>query len=548
MRYLLSTISILFLTCSAAAQPKQPFIFRDVGDEAGLFPHIGGIRGHGAAWGDIDGSGYPALFVNAFHDAGSKAAMLFRNTKGKFTLEPQEHVRTSGMGSGALFVDLTNNGKLDLYSSNCAMENKNPVRKIPSSLFRNDGDGKFTDVSKDSGAILPLYAGRGLSALDVDGDGLLDLLTCERYYGAVKHGPVLFRNLGKHQFANVSKETGLPPLFSGLGTAVADLNGDGWPDFILTDGDGSHRLYLNDGKGKFAEAPGSREVLQWKGLGKEDTPAGVCIGDVNNDGLPDIIIGHHTKTPWKTPVPIRLYLNKGVKAGVPKFEDVTEAAGLIALTMKAPHVEVHDFDNDGKPDILVSIVKFKDGQPHPIIFKNLGNKNGIPQFRADAWGINEFPTKENLAVKGTGPFFDKIVKDKQIIYMAPGPTADFDRDGRIDIFLPNWWIESRSLLLRNETPAGNWLMVNVVGSDGVNRMGVGSKIRVFPAGKLGDASALLGYREIAIGYGYCSGQEAIAHFGLGNEKRVDVEVTLPHGKGVVTRKNVEVNQRVSVSR
>ncbi len=548
MRYLLSTISILFLTCSAAAQTKQPFVFRDVGDEAGLFPHVGGIRGHGAAWGDIDGSGYPALFVNAFHDAGSKPAMLFRNNKGKFTLDPQEHVRTSGMGSGALFVDLTNNGKLDLYSSNCAMESKAPVRKIPSSLFRNDGDGKFTDVSKDSGTILPLYAGRGLSALDADGDGLLDLLLVERYYGAVKHGPALLRNLGKHKFENVSKDVGVPPLFSSLSVAVSDLNGDGWPDFVLTDGDGNHRLYLNDGKGKFAEAPGSREVLQWKGMGKDDTPAGVCIGDVNNDGLPDIIIGHHTKTPWKTPVPIRLYLNKGVKAGVPKFEDVTEAAGLIALTMKAPHVEVHDFDNDGKPDILLSIVKFKDGQPYPIIFKNLGNKDGIPQFRADAWGLNEFPTKENLAVKGTGAFFDKIVKDKQIIYMAPGPTGDFDRDGRIDIFLPNWWIESRSLLLRNETPAGNWLMVNVVGSDGVNRMGVGSKIRVYPAGKLGDASALLGYREIAIGYGYCSGQEAIAHFGLGSEKRVDVEVTLPHGKGVVSRKNIEVNQRLSVGR
>ncbi len=548
MRYLSALFLFLTATSFVQAQTKQPFVFRDVGDETGLFPHVGGIRGHGAAWGDIDGSGYPALFVNAFHDAGSKAAMLFRNNKGKFTLDSQEHVRTSGMGSGALFVDLTNNGRLDLYSSNCALENKNPVRKIPSTLLRNDGDGKFTDVTKDSGTTLPLYAGRGLAALDANGDGLLDLLLCERYYGAVKHGPVLFKNLGKHKFENVSKDTGVPALFSGLGIAVSDLNGDGWPDFVLTEGDGNHRLYLNDGKGKFAEAPGSREVLQWKGLGKEDTPAGVCIGDVNNDGLPDIIIGHHTKTPWKTPVPVRLYLNKGVKDGIPKFEDVTDASGLIALTMKAPHVEIHDFDNDGKPDIFVSIVKFKDGQPYPIIFKNLGNKDGIPQFRSDAWGINEFPTKDNLAVKGTGAFFDKIIKDKQIIYMAPGPTADYDRDGRIDIFLPNWWIESRSLLLRNETPAGNWLMVNVVGSDGVNRMGVGSKIRVYPAGKLGDASALLGYREIAIGYGYCSGQEAIAHFGLGNQKQVDVEVTLPHGKGVITRKNVEVNQRLSVTR
>jgi hypothetical protein len=525
---------------------KPVFVFRDAGDDAGLFPHLGGIRGHGAAWGDIDGSGYPALFVNSFHDNGSKAAMFFRNNKGKFTLDAQEHLRTSGAGSGGLFVDLTNNGRLDLYVSNCAIENKMELRRIPSVLFRNDGGGKFTDVSKDSGAILQLYAGRGLAALDADGDGLLDLILCERYYDAVKYGPTLLHNQGNFKFKALSKDAGLPDRLSGLGVAVADVNNDGWPDIFLTEGDGNHRLLLNDGKGKFADAPGSREVFQWKGLGKDDTPAGVCIGDVNRDGLPDIVIGHHTKTPWKTPTAVRLYLNKGIKNGVPSFEDVTEAAGLIPLSMKAPHVEIQDFDNDGWPDIYVSIVKFAGDQPHPIIFKNLGSAGGVPKFRADAWSVNDWPSKEQLAVKGTGPFFDKILKDRQIIYMAPGPSADFDRDGRIDLLLPNWWTESRSLLLRNETPGGNWLDVRVEGTKNVNRMGIGSKVRVYPAGKLGDASALLGYREIAIGYGYCSGQEAIAHFGLGETKRVDIEVTLPHGRCSFTQRDVAANQRVTL--
>src|SRR5438128_1958516 len=100
---------------------QSSFVFRDAGDDAGLFPHLAGIRGHGAAWGDVDGSGYPALFVNSFHDNGSKAALFFRNDKGKFQLDAQEHLRTSGAGSGALFVDLTNSGRLDLYVSNCAI-------------------------------------------------------------------------------------------------------------------------------------------------------------------------------------------------------------------------------------------------------------------------------------------------------------------------------------------------------------------------------------------------------------------------------------------
>jgi len=525
-----------------------PFVFRDVGDEAGAFPHVAGIRGHGVAWGDIDGDGWPELFVSSFHDAGSKPAMLLRNNKGKFRLDDQVHVRTSGMGSGALFVDLTNNGRLDLYASTCAMNNKNPTRALPSRLFRNEGGGKFTDVSKDSGAILPLYAGRGLAALDADGDGLLDLATCERYYGPVKYGPMLFRNLGKHRFDNVSKEAGMPAGLSGLGIAAGDVNNDGWPDLFFTEGDGNHRLYLNDGKGKFSEAPGSREVFQWKGLGKEDTPAGVCIADVNRDGLPDIVIGHHFKSPWTTPAGIRLYLNRGVKDGVPTFEDVTAAAGLTALPMKPPHVEIQDFDNDGWPDIYVSVVVFKDGKPCPVIYKNLGVRDGIPRFREDALAQIDFPTAEDKAVKRSGPFFDKLLKEKKIIYMAAGPSADFDRDGKLDLFLANWWIVARSLLLRNESPGGNWLDVRVEGKDGVNRMGIGSRVNLYVPGKLGDAASLLGSREIAIGYGYCSGQEAIAHFGLGKQDAVDIEVVLPHGKGTLVRKNAKANQRLTMSR
>src|SRR5204863_134205 len=178
-------------------------------------------------------------------------------------------------------------------------------------------------------------------------------------------------------------------------------------------------------------------------------------------------------------------------------------------------------------------------------YRNLGVKDGIPRFREDAWAVNDFPTSTDKATKGSGPLFDKILKEKKIIYMAAGPTADFDRDGKLDIVLTNWWIESPSLLLRNETPGGNWLDVWVEGKSGVNRMGIGSRVNVYTAGKLGDASALLGSREIAIGYGYCSGQEAVAHFGLGKEELVDVEVVLPHGKGKWTEKGVKANQRIT---
>jgi len=540
----LATLLVAFAGNGRAAD--YPFVFKDVGESAGLFPALEGIRGHAAAWGDADGDGWPDLFVGTFHNSGSKPGALFWNEKGKFRLDKQPHLRTSGLGSGALFVDLGNTGRLDLYVSHCA-HGKDGVLAAPSQLFRNDGGGKFTDVSKGSGACPPGFEGRGVAALDFDGDGRLDLLACEQYYSPkVKTGPALYRNKGDHTFEQVSEAAGLPVGLGGLGVAAADVNGDGWPDVFLTSGAGEHRLLLNDGKGKFREAPGTREVFRWKLTGAEDAPAGVCIADLNRDGLPDIVIGHHFKSPWTTPAPIRLYLHRGNKDGVPKYEDVTAAAGLAPLAMKAPHVEIQDFDNDGWPDISVSIVKFRDGKPCPVIYRNLGPTDGIPRFRNDAWGVNDFPTAEDKALKRSGPFFEKLLKEKKVIYMAAGPSADFDRDGRRDLFLANWWVESRSLLLRNETPGGHWLAVRVEGKAGVNRMGIGAKVRVYPAGKLGQATALLGEREIAIGYGYCSGQEAVAQFGLGTADKVDVAVVLPHGKGTIVRKGVATDKGLVV--
>ncbi len=530
-----------------APAADYPFAFKDVGESAGVFPAVEGIRGHAVAWGDADGDGWPDLFVGTFHNSGSKPGVLLRNVKGKFTADEQEHLKTSGIGSGALFVDFTNSGRLDLYVSHCA-HGKDGVPAVPSLLFRNDGDGKLTDASANSGACPKGYEGRGLAALDFDGDGLLDLLLCEQYYSPkVKTGALLLRNKGRHQFEPVQAAAGLPVGFGGLGVAAADVNGDGWPDVFLSHGGGEHTLLLNDGKGKFREAAGTADVFRWKLAGPEDTPAGVCVADVNRDGLPDIVVGHHFKSPWTKPAPIRLYLHRGNTAGVPKYEDVTAKAGLAPLSMKAPHVEVQDFDNDGWPDISVSVVKFKGDTPCPVIYKGLGVKDGVPQFRDDAWGVNDFPTAEDVALKRSGPFFEKVLKDKKVMYTAAGPSCDFDRDGKLDFFLANWWVESKSMLLKNETTGGHWLSVRVEGQGGVNRMGVGAKVRVFPAGKLGQAAELLGEREIAIGYGYCSGQEAVAHFGLGNEVSVDVEVVLPHGKGTVTRKAVPADKPLVVT-
>ncbi len=552
----------ILLACASVTQtqpaskdrPKSAFVFRDTAEETGLWPHVAGIAGHGAGWGDVDGDGWPELFVGTFGGApyGSKPHQFFRNVKGKFKLDDQKHLQIIGRASGAVFADFDNDGKLDLYLTHHAIDGKPykiPTFSTPNFLFRNDGNGKFTDVSTGSGVCPADFPARSVALLDFDGDGLLDLLVGECFFQGGKSRSRLFRNLGAFKFQDVTRAVGLPENVTGFGVAAADVNADGWPDIFLAGRFGGNRLFLNDGRGRFRELPASHANFAWQYKDSpEDTPCGVCFGDVNRDGLLDMVIGPHTDRPWYTGgVPARLYLNRGVGADkLPRFEDVTEKVGLKPLPMKAPHVEIQDFDNDGWPDVYVSMVQFAAGKPHPVIFKNLGAKDGLPRFHADALTVNDFPTAADRKEADVTTLFDKMVREKKVIYMANGPTADFDRDGRLDIFLGNWWVNSRSLLLRNETPSGSWLQVAVKGSKGVNRMGIGSQIRIYQPGMLGQAAALLGMREISVGYGYGSGQEAVAHFGLGKVAICDIEVVLPHGKGSLQRKGVKANQRISI--
>jgi enediyne biosynthesis protein E4 len=548
--YSITTLATVCIQQNVEAQSKYPFSFKQAGASTGLWPKVDSIYGHGAGWGDVDGDGWIDLYVGTFNKNGNKPNMLFHNRKGKFNLDPQKSLQISARTTGIVFADLDNDGDLDLYVGSMPDPKENATGN---SLFRNDGKGVFTNISKNNEACPAAFGGRSATVLDYDGDGLLDILAGEDpmpgYNGSKTKSTRLFHNKGNLQFEDVSRAVGLPTGLPGYGVAAADVNNDGWPDFFVAANDGGDILFLNDKHGKFVEAPGSRELFAWKGSGDANMVCGVTFGDVNRDGLLDIVLGPHFKKPWLAPQPLRLFLNKGIKDGQPTFEEVTETAGLQPLPMKAPHVEIQDFDNDGWPDIYTSIVKFKDGVPYPCIARHVGMENGIPKFREDAMAINDFPTQEDkiVASKGsTDKFFEKVLHDKKIIYGAPGPTADYDNDGKLDMFIASWWPETPSMLLHNETPGGNWLQVQVKGTKGVNSMGVGSRLKIYKAGKLGNASALLGCQDISVGYGYASGHAAMAHFGLGKESAVDVEVILPYGKGKLTQKNVKANQRITM--
>jgi hypothetical protein len=552
------SFALLAAFCSdSLLHAAEPFRFRDAGQEAGLFPALENLAGHGVGWGDIDGDGWADLYVGTFGNKpyNSKPNQLLRNNAGKFTLDEQPGLRVVGRSNGAVLVDLDGDGDLDLYTTNHAIEGRgdNDHYRAPNKLFRNDGGGKFTDLSAESGACPEGLACRSVCATDYDGDGLLDLFVGECYFQGGMSRSRLYRNLGGLKFENVSHQVGLPEQLTGFGVAATDVNGDGRPDLLAGGRHHGNKLLVSTADGKFREVPESLTGMAWTyGRDGDDTSCGVCFGDVNRDGLLDVIIGSHFSQPWrheKGGVAVRLYLHQGVKDGLPAFKDVTEAAGLVPLPMKSPHVEVEDFDNDGWPEIYTSIVKFAaDGTPHPFIFKHLGLLEGVPQFRCEALAVNDFPTADDLTLNGTGKFFDKMKADKKIVYTAPGPTCDYNRDGRLDMFLANWWPDKRSLLLANETPGGHWLQISVKGPADVNPQGIGSRVHIYPAGKLGDPSALLLAKEISVGCGYASGQEAIAHIGLGELVACDVEVVLPHGKGKIEQRGVKADQRIVVAK
>jgi enediyne biosynthesis protein E4 len=509
----------------------EPVHFRDVTDAAGLREPLAGFMGHGGAAGDFDNDGRIDLFAGSFSDrrnaeyapaSGPVPNRLMRNLgDGRFALMEGPGGSAFARTSGAVFADLDNDGDLELYIANNAKadagkESAEPQRSAKtqrSELFRNDGGGKFTDISKESGACPErLLTARNVAVLDYDGDGLLDLFVVEDKFTRSPRSTLL-RNLGGLKFKDATREAGLPEDIFGLGSAVADLNEDGRPDFFVGH---SNRLFVSKADNGYREATELAALFRHEPFDGEDWPCGAAFGDLNRDGRLDLVVTAHANRARN-----RVFLNEGPKDGMLRFREITREAGLgDVVPTKCPHVEIEDFDNDGWPDIYLSAAWLEEGHVTPLIFRHDGLRDGLPRF--------------------TPP---RPIKAPMVYYPA-GPSADLNRDGRIDLFLINWFAGNHSRLLQNESASRRWLAVRVTGRK-MNGMGIGAQVRVFRAGALGKSDALLGFREISTGHGYASGQPAAAHFGLGDAVTVDVQVRLPDGR-VIDRAGVPSDQTLTI--
>lgn len=527
---------------AAVAAESWPIRFTDVAESSKVKGLLVGMMGHGGAIGDFDGDGRLDLFAGGFCDrpdaeyapaSGPVPARLLRQREDRtFEIIEQPAVSFHARTSGAVFADLDNDGTLELYVANNARPKagtrggdiQKGAQTRRSSLLRMK-DGKWYDVSETSGACPPaLLSARNIGVFDYDGDGKLDLLIVEDRFvpRGVTPRTTLLRNTSDKsglKFEDVSAKVGLPDGVFGLGCAVADVNEDGKPDFFVAH---SNRLFLSTLGGKFVESPLLVKTFAWQPLDGEDWPCGAAFGDLDRDGDLDLVVSIHSVKARN-----RIYLNEGVKDGVPIFRDVSTEAGLGDIVpVRCPHVEIQDFDNDGWSDIYVSAAwRHEDGRVEPVIYRNTGVKDGTPRF-----------TLPRKLGDGDG---------LRMVYYPAGPTGDINGDGLLDIFLINWFGGDHAHLLRNDSTSKNWLDVRVTGKTKFNRMGIGARVRLFRAGQPHDAANLLGTREISTGFGYASGQPAQAHFGLGDVTRIDVQVMLPGGD-LVVKKDVATNRAVVI--
>jgi len=482
--------------------------------------------GCGLAWYDYDNDGWLDLFLvngwrlEGFPSGEAPHCHLFKNNRdGTFTDVTAgsglEH--KTGWGQACCVGDYDNDGHDDLFVTYYGQ----PV------LYRNHGDGTFTDVTEQAGLIQPGPKKRwntGCTFVDYDRDGHLDLFVANyvdldletaprpqdgpcTYKGMlVACGPpglpggrnILYHNNGNGTFTDVSQKAGMWTAVGtyGLSVAASDLTNDGWPDIYVANDSAPATLYLNQKDGTFRDIA----IEAGAALSAEAKPQagmGVSIGDYNRDGNLDIV-----KTNFAGDTD-SLYTNLGDA----NFEDHTYPSGLgVNTRLLGWGVGFFDMDNDGWLDILMSNghvypevnksnadLRYAE---HKYLYRNL--RNGRFEDVTDEGGPGIL---ENAPARGTA-------------------FGDYNNDGWIDVAvncvnaIPQI-LECEPILRRN------WIKIKLVGVKS-NRSGIGSRITVTATTVPGAPKPLVQMDELRSGGSYFSQNDLRMHFGLEQATKVDL--------------------------
>ncbi len=355
--------------------------FTDVTDQAGV---RGEGYGMGVAVGDYDNDGRPDIYL-----ADVTANILYHNNgDGTFTDVTAKAGVAGGMHKGrkmwtvaAGWFDYNKDGKLDLFLSNyCVWDvNKDPFcpagrglraychprmyEPLPNQIYRNNGDGTFTDVSAEMGLSQHFGKGMGVVFGDYDNDGWIDVFV------ANDNAPnFLFHNLGGKKFEEVALEAGVAfadngKVISGMGAEFKDLDNDGLPDIWHTAIElETFPLFLNRGGGAFRDATASSQIgrysIQMSGWSN-------AAADFDNDGWKDLMAARsnvldnvEVMGARRYPEPNALFRNLGASGGKRlEFADATSEAGP-DFQRAAAHrgLAVGDLDSDGRVDAVVPVL------------------------------------------------------------------------------------------------------------------------------------------------------------------------------------------------
>ncbi len=518
-----------------AGPPAIPVRFTDVTRAAGItFRHENAATpqkflietmGAGCAWIDYNRDGLADLYlVNGAETAAFKpqkplrSALYRNNGDGTFSdVTLEAHVGAEGLfGMGVAAGDFDNDGYPDLAVLGYG-------RSI---LYRNNGDGTFTDVTAQAGTA---NAGKWASSaawFDYDNDGRLDLVVANyvdwtpqrNFYCGAKgegmrsychpndyHGvaPTLYHNNGDGTFSDAGTSSGLARHPSnGLGVVTFDYDEDGWQDIFIANDAAPNSLFHNNRNGTFSEVSYEAAVAVSED-GVAEAGMGVDAADASGSGRKDLVVTHLDQQQT------RLYRNLGHGT----FGDATSAAKLAYATFKVSGFGVRfgDYDNDGWTDffmatghVLDNIDRYHEGvswaEPK-LMFRNTGNGIFTDVSRALGPALEAKTVSRGLA------------------------SADYDNDGDLDFLLSN--NGGPPQLLRNDGGnANHWLEILLIGTRS-NRDGVGARLKV----KVGDRVLT---DERKGGMSYQSAQDPRLHFGLGNHTRADwLEIRWP--SGTVTR-------------
>ena len=351
--------------------------FTDVTERAGV---AGSGYGMGVAVGDYDNDGWPDIFV-----ANVNGNQLFHNNgDGTFT----DVTVKAGVGGAMLdgrkmwsisagWFDYNNDGWLDLFVSNyCAWDplhepacmglngrgycHPKSFAPLPNTLYRNNGDGTFTDVSAETGVAEVRGKGMGVAFADYDGDGFPDVFV------ANDNSPnLLFHNLGGKKFEEVAFAAGVAydedgNQLAGMGAEFRDLDNDGLPDIWYTAIENeTFPLFKNRGGGRFRNVTQESRLAQ---LTREMSGWSAGAADLDNDGWKDLFVARGNvmddidsySKHFHYAEPNAVFRNLGNG----QFEDASAAAGADFLR-PAPHrgLAYGDLDNDGRVDLVVTALR-----------------------------------------------------------------------------------------------------------------------------------------------------------------------------------------------